>query len=103
MKRAREQTYVGIDDDYFGGMTPTGTVIRDAYVFGFLPESESCKGWSYARLEALYDKVAEAWQAYGHSVARLPDPLRERHERIFGAAIARAKSMGWSAELGDDD
>ena len=37
----KSMLYVGIDDDYFGGMTPIGTIIRDAWVFGILPESET--------------------------------------------------------------
>ncbi len=102
MTRSRADVYVGLDDDYFGGMTPTGTIIRDAYVFGLLPETENCKGWSYQRMEELYDKVSRAWEEYGHMVSRLPEPLCARHERVFGAAIARAKAQGWAPELGDD-
>jgi hypothetical protein len=35
--------------------------------------------------------------------SRLPSELAERHARIHGEAIQRAKAAGWSAELGDDD
>ena len=103
MTRTPDQTYVGLADDFFGGMTPTGTVVRDAQVFGLIPETETCKGWSFQRMEALHDKVFVAWQPYGNLVSHLPPDLRERHERIFGSAFERARALGWSPELGDDD
>jgi hypothetical protein len=103
MARSREETYVGLDADYFGGMTPTGTVIRDAFVFGLLPETETCVGWTYGRIEELYDRVSKAWEPYGNLASLLPEDLRKRHERIFGDAIARARALGWAPELGDDE
>jgi hypothetical protein len=103
MPRPANETYVGLDNDYYGGMTPTGTIVRDAHVFGILPETETCQGWSYGRIEELYDKVTAAWQPFGHLASRLPPDLRERHARIFGAAIAHARSLGWAPELGDDE
>jgi hypothetical protein len=33
----------------------------------------------------------------------LPEELRERHQRIYAAAVARARELGWNPELGDDD
>jgi len=103
MNRPPEKTYVGLVDDYFGGMTPTGTLVRDGQVFGIIPETETCVGWNYGRLEDLYDKVSAAWQPYGNLVSRLPPELRERHERIFGAAIESARAQGWAPALGDDE
>ncbi len=98
-----DKTYCGIDDDEFGGMTPNGTIIRDAWVFGIIPETEKCKGWTVDRFQILYDKVFEAWAPYGHLVTNLPPDLRERHERIHQEAIDTAKKKGWTADLGDDD
>ena len=89
--------YQGIHADQFGGMTPTGNIIRDAWVFGIIPEEQDCAGWLVAGIDDLYDKVAAAWEPYGHLPSRLPPELRERHARIHGAAVARAR------ELGDDD
>ena len=98
-----ETTYPGIDNDLYGGMTDLGRMIRDAWVFGLLPESETCAGWDRARFDALYAQVHAAWDPYGHMVSRLPDDLRARHERIYRAAIERARALGWSAELDDED
>lgn len=95
--------YVGIDDDDYGGMTPAGTIIRDAWVFGILPPEERCKGWAPGRLQNLYEQVWQAWEPYGHMASRLPPELAERHRLIHDEAIARAKALGWQAELGDDD
>jgi len=97
------RTYAGLDKDEYGGMNPTGNIIRDAWVFGLLPESETCEGWSLDRIQALYDRVCEAWAPYGHMVSKLPEPLRERHQVIYDAAIKRARAMGWSSEMPDDD
>ena len=99
----KSRNYVGLDQDEYGGMTPTGTVIRDAWVFGILPQGETCSGWSYDRLQALYDQVTEAWMPYGHIASKLPAELRERHQAIFEEALRRAKDLGWSPELDDED
>ena len=94
--------YAGIHNDAYGGLTPTGNIIRDAWVFGILAEEESCEGWSVDRIEHIYQRVTEAWAPYGHLVSNLPPELRERHQRIYDAAIARAKSMGWQPPMEDD-
>lgn len=100
---SREKTYVGLDQDSFGGMTPTGTIIRDGQVFGLIPETENCAGWSRDRVQLLYDQVTEAWHPYGHLVSALPAQLRERHKRIYSAAITRAQALGWKPELYTDE
>jgi len=97
-----DRIYVGIDKDSYGGMTPTGTIIRDAWVFGILPETETCAGWTYDRLQVVYDQVTAAWEPYGHLVSRLPEELRARHERIHGEALRRAREAGWSPPMEDE-
>ncbi len=89
------RTYVGIHNDLYGGMTPIGGIIKDAWVFGLIPESQSGEGWSMADLQKLYDQVSHAWAPYAHLVSQLPADLRERHTRIHEAAIATAKAQGW--------
>ena len=100
---ANTRTYVGVDDDLYGGMTTIGKLIRDARVFGLLPESESCKGWNLAGIDALMDKVNAEWDRYGCLVSHLPQALAERHGRIHGEAIARAKAAGWQGEFETED
>ncbi|MGB5831379.1 MAG: hypothetical protein WBG92_05240 [Thiohalocapsa sp.] len=99
---ATQKTYVGLDADGYGGMTPTGHIIRDAQVFGLIPEDQTCVGWSVAQIQLLYDRVTDAWHPYGHMASKLPDDLRERHRRIYDAAVLRAKELGWGPELYDD-
>jgi hypothetical protein len=84
-------------------MTSIGNIIRDAWVFGLLPEQETCEGWSYARIEALYDKVTRAWEPYGHLASNLPEELARNHARIYGAAVRYARARGWNPELDEDD
>lgn len=95
-------SYVGIQEDDYGGMSPAGTIIRDAWVFGLLPEQETCAGWSPAQMQQLYDRVHTAWGPYGHLVSKLPPDLAERHQRLHDAAISRARALGWSPMLEDD-
>jgi hypothetical protein len=95
--------YAGIHKESRDGMTPTANIIRDAWVFGLIPENETCEGWSLQRIQDLYDKVFEAWAPYGHLASRLPPELRERHARIYGEAVERARAAGWAAELDEDD
>lgn len=95
--------YAGIDCQEQGGMTPTANIIRDAWVFGIIPETETCKGWTIQGIDALYDKVSAAWQPHGHLASNLPPELRERHARIYAEAVARARAAGWDPELDADD
>ena len=100
---ARPDKYIGINNDIHGGMTPIGKIIRDAWVFGLIPETETCEGWLIGGIDALMEKVNTEWDKYGCLVSNLPDELRERHERIHGEAIARAREAGWSGEVETDD
>lgn len=80
-----------------------GRIIRDAWVFSILPESETCAGWTLDQLNELYDQVSEAWAPYGHLVSRLPEDLRARHEKIYRAAVQRARDAGWDPALSEDE
>ncbi len=93
-----ERTYEGIDKDPKGAMNPTGNIIRDAWVFGLIPESETCEGWNPGAIQALYEKVSAAWEPYAHLPSRLPPELLERHRRIYSAATERARSLGWDPD-----
>jgi len=94
----RPSTYVGINNDLNGAMTNIGKIIRDAWVFELLPETETCEGWDHGQMDVLLDKVNIEWDKYGCMVSQLPQPLRERHQRIYEEAVARAKAAGWSGE-----
>ena len=99
----KPQTYIGIDQEINGGMTSIGKLIRDAWVFGVIPETETCAGWNLARIDALLHKVNDEWDKYGCLVSHLPDELRKRHERIHGEAMERARAAGWSGEIETND
>lgn len=101
--RKINKVYRGIDKDLEDGITPTGNIIRDAWVLGIIPESQTCEGWTVQGIEDLYDKVSVAWEPYGHLVSRLPPELRERHKRIYDEAIAKAREYGWDPELDEND
>ncbi len=60
--RKNSKTYVGIDKDSEGAMNMTGNIIRDAWVFGLIPEGQSCDGWTQGRIDNLYDQVFKAWE-----------------------------------------
>ena len=79
-------------------MTTIGKIIRDAWVFELIPETETCEGWNQGQVDALLDKLNAEWDKYGCMVSQLPADLRERHQRIHGAAIVKAKAAGWSGE-----
>jgi hypothetical protein len=98
-----KQRYVGIDKEINGGMTDTGKIIRDAWVFGLIEETETCAGWLPQGIEDLWRKVQAEWDKYGYRVGNLPEALRERFMRIQAEAVHRARAEGWDPELGDDD
>jgi len=97
--------YPGLDHDSNGGMTTVGKIIRDAWLFDILPESETCEGWGVARIDVIYQQVNAEWDKYGSMVSSLPDELKSRHKRIYDEAIAQAKTRGWDPEniAGDVD
>jgi len=99
------KTYPGLDHDMNGGMTNVGKVIRDAWLFDILPETETCEGWSISQIDALHQQVNDASDKYGSMVSSLPDELRSRHKRIYDEAIAKAKKRGSDPEsiAGDVD
>lgn len=100
---AKPDKYVGIDKEINGGMTTIGKIIRDAWVFGIIEETETCEGWNFAGVDALLQKVNDEWDKYGCLVSYLPEDLRERHQRIHALAIEKAKKSGWSGEVETDD
>jgi len=90
-----EQTYAGIDDDVHGGMTYIGGIIKDAWVFGILPENQKCVGWKHGQIASINAQVQAEWDKYGCKVSNLPEELLAKHKQIHDAAIARARTLGW--------
>ncbi|CCQ75101.1 conserved protein of unknown function [Magnetospira sp. QH-2] len=82
----------------FGGMTDTGKIIRDGWVFGHIPESETCEGWMVQGIQTLWDKVNQSWVDVGFRVDNLSPEQRERFDRIQAEAVERAKKAGWDPE-----
>ena len=97
---SKPDKYIGINNEINGGMTTIGKIIRDAWVFSLIPETETCEGWNLQGIDALLQKVNNEWDKYGCLVSHLPADIRERHERIHGEALEKAKAAGWS---GDDE
>lgn len=90
-----DKLYCGIDNDGYGGMTIIGTIIRDAWVFGILPEDETCENWTHSRLQIVHDRTKEEWDKYHCLVSNLPGDLKQRHARIYREAVEKARAMGW--------
>jgi len=103
MATMKSKTYVGIDNDLHGGMTNIGKIIRDAWVFELLPETETCEGWNISRFDVLLEQVNNEWDKYGCLVSRLPEELSKRHQNIYNTAIEKAKAAGWSGETETDE
>lgn len=99
----RPEKYIGIDKEINGSMTPIAKIIRDAWVFELIPETETCEGWELNRIEALHHSVSAEWDKYGCLVSHLPPELRERHSRIHGEALAKARAAGWSGDMETED
>jgi len=95
-----EVPYPGIDKDTDGGMTDRGRILRDAWVFELVPETETAAGWRRHQFEDLWAKVEERWRTYDFRVGALPEDLRARFERIQAEAIQKARAAGWDPEEG---
>jgi hypothetical protein len=100
---AKPKTYIGLENEINGGMTAIGKIIRDAWVFELLDETETCKGWNLAGIDALLQKVNAEWDKYGCLVSHLPEELGQRHRRIHAEAMQKATAAGWSGEHETDD
>lgn len=100
---AKPDKYVGINNEIHGGMTTIGKIIRDAWVFELIPEDETCEGWNLAGIDALLHKVNAEWDKYGCLVSQLPDDLAQRHARIHGEALERAREAGWAGNHETDN
>lgn len=100
---ARTDKYVGVQNEVNGGMTTIGKIIRDAWVFDLIEESETCEGWNLAGVDALLDKVNLEWDKYGCLASNLPPELFEKHQRIHGKAVEDARAAGWSGEVETED
>lgn len=97
-----EQVYAGVDLDTDGGLTPLGRIVIDAWVFGVLPESEKCTGWSMSQMQNLYEEVYAAWEPFAHLPSHLPSELRQRHTLLYSQRITIAKNNGWDTDLSDE-
>jgi hypothetical protein len=104
MRNKEVKKYVGIHNDMKGGMTDTAKIIRDAWVFGIIPETQTCEGWLSAGIEDLWEKTNQEWEKYGFLVSNLPEELKQRFMRIQAEAIKKAKAGDWHPErdLSDD-
>ena len=94
---------MGITNDVNGGMTVIGKIIRDAWVFNLIPETETCEGWNLAGIDALLQKVNSEWDKYGCLVSSLPKELFDRHQKIHLEWLEIARNSGWSGETETDD
>ena len=84
-------------------MTDTGKIIRDTWVFGIIPEAETCEGWLAASIQSLWEKTSTEWRKYGFLVSNLPEDIRQRFERIQDDAIKRARVASWDPEKDVDE
>lgn len=95
--------YPGLNNEMNGGMTTVGKMIRDAWLFDLLPETETCEGWTISRIDTLYQQVNAEWDKHSSMISSLPDELQAKHKRIYEEAIAKAKTRGWDPENIADD
>ena len=97
-----KMTYAGFHHDKHG-ITMMGRVVLDAWVFGFLPETEDCTGWDLGRMQILMEKIEAEWDKYMNIPSRLPPELQARHTALYAMAVEEAHKKGWDPELDEDD
>ena len=51
----------GVLDDHDGGLTLLGRTVMDAWVFGLIPETQTCSERTPAQMQELADRVSQAW------------------------------------------
>ena len=94
--------YAGFFNDSHG-ITQLGRIVLDAWAFGILPREEDCEQWDLGRMQNLMQQVQEFWDAHGDLPSRLPAELSKEHQATYSWAMDRARTLGWSSALGEDD
>ncbi|MDX9994663.1 MAG: hypothetical protein RBS28_05005 [Rhodocyclaceae bacterium] len=97
-----EDTYPGLHNDKHG-LTQLGRIVLDGRLFGLIPDTEDCAGWSGGRMQDLMERVQNEWDQYANLPSRLPPDLRKRHGELYDRAIQTARAKGWDPELGEDE
>ena len=97
-----EDTYPGLHHDKHG-LTQLGRIVIDGWLFGLIPGSEDCTGWSGGRMQDLMERVQNEWDQYANLPSRLPPHLLKRHGELYDRAIQTARARGWDPELGEDE
>jgi len=67
----KQSGYAGLHNDQNGGMTHWGQMVKDAWVFGLIPDTEDCAGWTDGQLQVLYEKI---WGRMGKVCASAEPP-----------------------------
>lgn len=97
-----EDTYPGLHNDKHG-LTQLGRIVLDGRLFGLIPDTEDCAGWSGGRMQDLMERVQNEWDQYANLPSRLPPDLRKWHGELYDRAIQTARAKGWDPELGEDE
>lgn len=97
-----ENTYCGFNNDKHG-ITQLGRIVLDGWLFGLIPETDDCSGWTVGRMQSLMEKVQAEWDKYANLPSRLPPDLLTRHAELYERAIQSAREKGWDPELGEDE
>ena len=98
-----EKIYCGLDKDRYSGMTPIGNIIKDAWLFDILPQTETCENWTHSQLKIISEKVKIEWDKYGCLVSNFPDDLEQRHAEINGKAVKNVRELGWDPTPPEDE
>lgn len=67
------------------------------------PDSGEKALQGFGARRAIGDRVSEAWEPYGQLVSNLPPELRDRHSRLYMAAVQKAQESGWNPSVDDED
>ncbi len=97
-----ENVYEGLNNDKHG-LTQLGRIVLDGWLFGLIPETEDCTGWSGGRMQDLMERVQNEWDKVANLPSRLPPELLKRHGELYERAIQTARAKGWDPELGEDE
>ena len=97
-----ENLYAGLDNDHHG-ITQLGRIVLDGWLFGFIPETEDCRGWDIGRMQGLMERVQGEWDKVGNLPSRLPPELQQRHAELYDRVIKSARQKGWDPELADNE
>ncbi|OYW97997.1 MAG: hypothetical protein B7Z14_16110 [Bosea sp. 32-68-6] len=78
----------------------TASVVLDAWLFGFLPETEDCAGWDLGQMQVLMEKIEAEWDRNSGDGTPPASRILPRASRAASRRLATSGSVSTTGSGG---